>query len=116
MEEGDEARRGRWLEHMRQLAESAGSMPGAEVELRDDPKRAAIPAVHVRIDEDACGLTALDVVRALQDGDPGVHANPSHVREGVVAFGPMCLKDGEPEVVGRRLREVLGAPREPLST
>ena len=109
VEEGDETRRARWLEHMRQLAEAAGSLPGAQVELRDDPKRAAIPAVHVQIDEDACGKTALDVVRALQDGDPSVHANPSHVREGVVAFGPMCLKDGEPEVVGRRLREVLGA-------
>ena len=108
VEEGDEARRARWLEHMRQLVEATGSLPGAEVELRDDPKRAAIPAVHVQIDEAACGLTALDVVRALQDGDPSVHANPTHVRDGVVAFGPMCLKDGEPEVVGRRLREVLG--------
>jgi hypothetical protein len=25
-----------------------------------------------------------------------------------VAFGPLCLKDGEAAVVGRRLREVLG--------
>jgi L-seryl-tRNA(Ser) seleniumtransferase len=54
-------------------------------------------------------MSALDVIRRLQDGDPSIQANPTHVREGGVAFGPMCLKEGEPEIVGRRLREVLSA-------
>jgi hypothetical protein len=94
---------------MQALVEAAGMIGGASVELRNDPKRKTIPAVHVRLDEDVVGKTALEVVRELQDGDPGIAANPSYVREGVVAFGPMCLKEGEAQVVGRRLRVVLGA-------
>ena len=107
--EGDAARRTRWLAHMQALATAAGAIPGARVELRDDPKRVAIPAVHVHLDEDVVGSSALDVVRALQDGDPGIAANPSYVRDGIIAFGPQCLKDGEAEIVGTRLRQVLGA-------
>ena len=109
VEEGDEARQARWLVHMKALVEAAGAIDGATVELLNDPKRKSIPAVHLRLDEDAVGKTALDVVCELQDGEPGIAANPSYVREGVVAFGPMCLKEGEAQVVGRRLREVLGA-------
>ena len=109
VEEGDDARQARWLVHMQALAEAVGTLGGASVELLNDPKRQTIPAVHVRLDEDVVGKTALEVVRELQDGDPGIAANPSYVREGVVAFGPMCLKEGEAQVVGRRLRAVLGA-------
>ncbi|MFP6647421.1 MAG: hypothetical protein VCF24_28255 [Candidatus Latescibacterota bacterium] len=107
--EGDDARQARWLAHMQALVEAAGTIGGASVALRNDPKRKTIPAVHVQLDEDVLGKTALEVVRELQDGDPGIAANPSYVREGVVAFGPMCLKEGEAEAVGRRLRAVLGA-------
>ena len=73
-----------------------------------DPKRSEIPTVSLRLDEAAAGLSALEVVKQLQDGEPSIHANPSHVREGVIAFGPMCLKEGEPEIIGRRLTQLIG--------
>jgi L-seryl-tRNA(Ser) seleniumtransferase len=109
VEEGDDARHARWLAHMQALVEATGSIRGASVELRNDPKRATIPAVHVVLDEEVIGKSALDVVRELQDGEPGIAANPTYHRDGVVAFGPLCLKEGEAGVVGARLREVLGA-------
>ena len=109
VDEGDDARRARWLAAMQALVAAAGDIPGVRVELRDDPKRAAIPTVHARLDEAAVGRCALDVVNALQDGTPEIAANPSYVRDGIVAFGPQCLKAGEAEIVGRRLREVLSA-------
>lgn len=104
-----EGRRAAWLELMNQLLEAAGEIPHVEIHLAVDRKRAEIPAVHAVIDEEACGMSALDIIRQLQDGSPSIQANPTYVREGTVAFGPMCLKPGEPEVVGRRLREILGA-------
>ncbi len=108
VEEGDDARHARWLAHMQALVEATGSIRGASVELRNDPKRATIPAVHVVLDEKVIGKSALDVVRELQDGEPGIAANPTYHRDGVVAFGPLCLREGEAGVVGARLREVLG--------
>ena len=93
---------------MEQLLSAAGEIRGVELALVTDPKRSEIPVVTAQIDADVCGMSALDVIRRLH-GDPSIQANPTHVREGGVAFGPMCLKEGEPEIVGRRLREVLSA-------
>jgi D-glucosaminate-6-phosphate ammonia-lyase len=109
VDEGDDARRARWLAHMEALAAAAGDIPGAAVEIRNDPKRSVIPTVAVRLDEEALGKKALDVINELQNGAPGIAANPSDVRDGVISFGPQCLKEGEAAIVGRRLREVLRA-------
>ena len=107
--EGDDARSARWLTHMEALVSAIGSIAGVQVELRNDAKRAAIPAVHVQLDEDTIDKSALDIVRELQDGKPEIAANPTFVRAGIIAFGPLCLKDGEAAIVGARLREILGA-------
>ena len=93
---------------MESLAEALREGPHSETELVSDPKRSEMPTVRLRLDEAAAGLSAMEVVKQLQDGEPSIHANPSHVREGVVAFGPMCLKQGEPEIIGRRLTQLIG--------
>ena len=101
-------RRQRWQSLMESLAEALREVPHSETELVSDPKRSEMPTVRLRLDEAAAGLSAMEVVKQLQDGEPSIHANPSHVREGVVAFGPMCLKQGEPEIIGRRLTQLIG--------
>ena len=108
VEEDPEARRGRWRALMEALVQALEGANGAEVRLVDDRKRAEIPAVHMVLDEEVLGFSALDLVRRLQDGDPSIHANPSYVNEGIVAFGPMCLKEGEPEIIGARVKALLG--------
>lgn len=113
--EGDVVRRARWLQLMEDLVAAIGHVPHATVQLHNDAKRAAIPVVSVQLDEDALGKKALDVINELQDGEPGIAANPSSVREGVVSFGPQCLKEDEPKIVGARLRQVLGAEERVLS-
>ncbi len=105
--EDPEKRRQRWLGLLEALQEAIGELQHARVALASDPKRAEIPILALQLDEEALGLSALDLVRQLQDGTPSIHANPSRVSEGVVVFGPMCLKEGEPEVVGKRVRELL---------
>jgi L-seryl-tRNA(Ser) seleniumtransferase len=108
VEEDPQARRGRWLKLMEELAAAIGELPHARVALANDPKRAEIPILSLRLDEEALGFSALELVKRLQDGAPSIHANPSRVSEGEVLFGPMCLKEGEPGIVGKRVRELLG--------
>ena len=55
------------------------------------------------------GLSALVLVRRLQDGEPSVHANHSRVRDGIVVFGPTCLKPGDAAIVIERVRAELEA-------
>ena len=67
------------------------------------------PAVELALDEDALGLTALELVKRLQDGEPSVHANHARVRDGIVVFGPTCMKQGDAEIVIERVHAELGA-------
>lgn len=108
VEEAPEQRRQRWLDLMEALVQAGQGIAHAEIGVVADRKRAEIPVVHLRLDEEALGQSALDVVRQLQDGEPSIHANPTHVSEGIIAFGPMCLKEGEPEIIAQRLKELLG--------
>ena len=108
VQEDPEERRQGWLARMEELAATLEGLSHAEARVVADRKRAEIPVVHLCLDEEALGLTALELVKQLQDGEPSIHANPTHVSEGIVAFGPMCLKQGEPAIVGRRVKELLG--------
>ena len=71
------------------------------------------PSVQVAVHANELGLTAREVVKRLQDGEPSVHANHSRVRDGIVVFGPTCMKPGDAAVVVRRVRAELGSARRP---
>jgi D-glucosaminate-6-phosphate ammonia-lyase len=67
------------------------------------------PAVELALDEDALGLTGRELAKRLQDGEPSVHANHARVRDGIVVFGPTCMKPGDAAIVIERVRAELGA-------
>lgn len=106
--EDPEERRGRWLGLMQELLDACGTFQHAKIAFEVERKRAEVPSVRLVLDEDAAGLTALELVKALQEGRPRIAANPTFVHEGVVVFGPTCLRAGEPEQVAQRLNELLG--------
>ena len=67
------------------------------------------PAVELALDEDALGLSARELIKRLQDGEPSVHANHARVRDGIVVFGPTCMKPGDAQIVIERVIAELGA-------
>ncbi|MGE0719241.1 MAG: aminotransferase class V-fold PLP-dependent enzyme [Alphaproteobacteria bacterium] len=107
VKEGDETRRARWSAQMERLAAALDGVPHAAVALARDRRRAGLPTVTLTLDEEAAGMTALDLVRRLQDGDPSVHANPSRVHDGIVVFSPVALKPGDELTIAARVRDVL---------
>ncbi|MEE3213910.1 MAG: aminotransferase class V-fold PLP-dependent enzyme, partial [Pseudomonadota bacterium] len=109
VEERAESRRSRWLALMEDLVNELGDLPHSEVSLVDDSKHSEVPTVQVRLDESACRRTALQVIQDLQNGEPNIQAGPTAVRDGVVSFAPLCLKEGEPALIASRLREILGS-------
>jgi len=106
--EGDEVRVARWTAAMESLTAGLEGVPHASATLVHDRRRPAIPTVHLALDEEAAGMTALDLVRRLQDGVPSVHANPSRVHEGLVLFSPVALRPGDESVIAERVRAELG--------
>lgn len=77
------------------------------VEISGGTYRPGIPGVRLRLDEDAAGLRAVDLVKRLEDGDPSIHTDHAHLRDGIITMGTMCLKAGEPAAIAARIREIL---------
>jgi D-glucosaminate-6-phosphate ammonia-lyase len=108
VEEDPAARQRRWRMRLEELVAASQGVRHARLEIAADRKRTEIPVVRLQLDEEKAGFSALELIARLQDGEPAIHASPAQAGEGVVLFGPLCLKEGEPEIVGRRLRELLG--------
>jgi L-seryl-tRNA(Ser) seleniumtransferase len=98
-------RRARWLGLCETIAEDIEGLRGTEVAVVS--RTTGVPVVELTIRQDTLGFSAADLVKRLQDGDPPVHANHSRVRDGIVVFGPTCLRDGDAAVVIARVRAEL---------
>ncbi len=109
VEEDPAVRHQRWLDKMIALVQECGTLAHATAEVVADRKRVEVPTVRLTLDEESAGLSALELVRALEEGAPSIAANPTYVQEGVVVFGPMCLRSGEESAIAARLRALLGA-------
>ena len=104
--ESDDARRQRWREPLSQLSEQLGDLRQAAVRLLDHPVRNPVPLLALELAEGG-NRTAMDLVIALQDGTPSIHADPARADEGIIVFNPICLEPGAPSIIARRLRELL---------
>ena len=109
VEEDPEKRRQRWLGMMEELVAQCGALPNAQMGVVADRKRAEVPSVRLQIDEEKAVFSALELVEKLECGTPSIAANPTYVDEGVVVFGPMCLKEGEASIIASWLREIFAS-------
>ena len=119
-----------WNARVDKVAKLVETVPGVrtDVYVPDDGNR--YPTLRIYWDQDAWGYTIDDCVHALRAGDPVIEVlgadNPSlvpAVHEGIqkperkaprpkvdhIELVSMTMQDGEEMIVGKRLRELLGA-------
>jgi D-glucosaminate-6-phosphate ammonia-lyase len=115
VEEDPHVRWGVWLRRMEELAASLRGLgldepadSGCRVELLPGSAAApsSPPAVMLHLNEAKCGLRAMDVVKALQD-DYHIAPKPPLISKNAVGFGPLCLREGEPEIVAQAVRTIV---------
>jgi len=104
--ESDASRMARWTAQCERLLAGLQRVPHATARVVTDRRGSGVPMVHLVLD-DGAGITALELVRRLQDGEPSVQANPSRVHEGVVMFNPVALRPGDEAVIAERVSAVL---------
>lgn len=104
-----EVRSALWRDRIDELVAAFGNIPGVEFTIDVYSRPSEIPMAVLKLDEAVLGKSALDILLELQQGNPPIQANPSRLSEGIVLFGPVCMKLGEPETVALRLRKILGA-------
>jgi L-seryl-tRNA(Ser) seleniumtransferase len=110
--EDSDQRHQRFLTICEEIADGLKDVAGITVALVDRADWRG-PTVQVAVHANELGLTARELVKRLQDGEPSVHANHSRVRDGIVVLGATCMKPGDAAVVVRRVRAELGSARKP---
>ena len=99
-------RRAEWMRLLEALVRSAGVLGRGELSLVEQPEGSEVPQVELKLQDDA-NLSAMALLRTLQESRPSIQANPSRVREGVLIFSPQCLRDEDPVLIGQRLHSLL---------
>ena len=108
LEENSDERHARWLAVCEEIANALRGRRGTTVAVVLRKYKGA-PAVELALDEEELGLSALELVKRLQDGEPSVHANHARVRDGIVVFGPTCMRPGDAAIVIERVHAELEA-------
>jgi len=96
----------RWRRLAQRMAAGLVGLPGVEATYNDGGEHGRA-TVRVQLDEHRVGVTAIDLINRLSDGDPIIAVQQGGVDRGRFALGTMCLADGEEEIVLRRLKEEL---------
>lgn len=63
-----------------------------------------VPRVGLKLDEQALGRTAADIMRALQEGNPAIYLRPGYASVGILTVDVQVLRDGEERIVADRLK------------
>jgi L-seryl-tRNA(Ser) seleniumtransferase len=109
VEEGDIGRHDRLLGIARRLTEELADVAWLSTRIIPDPLQSGMPMVEVFLDPRAAGFTAMDLLRHLRRGSPGIEVNPWRPEEGLLLLSPACLAEDDPPVIGRRVKEILAA-------
>lgn len=104
--ENPEDRHQRWLAACREISAGLEGLPGTTVKVIERTPK-GIPIVEFTLNTSK-SLSAAELVKQLQNGDPSVHAGHSRIREDIVIFGPTCLRLEDCKTVVSRVREVFG--------
>ncbi len=103
LEDDPDARRAQWRLRCEELMQAFAGIATVKPRLVEGE----VPMVEMALDQRA-GLTARALAKRLQDGNPGVAIHGGKLRQGLLVFGPTCLRPGEAAQVGVALRNALG--------
>ena len=95
-----------WCEKANYIVKQLGEYRNLRIELLTTELR-PIPQVRLYIDKQKIGFSAVDLVNRLLDGNPPIAVGQGLIREGIVTLNPMCLENGEEEVVIDEIRKSL---------
>ena len=91
---------------LEKIAERVNGCP-IHCEIADKGDGESLPLLEITIDQAAIGKSAIEVCRALRQGEPPIYVSHSALREGKLRVNPLHLDESSSEVLAARLREEL---------
>ena len=100
-----------WRAKSFHVAERLSDIPGLRIELLEaQPELEEPDSNHARTEihftPGWTGPTRDEVIRMLEEGEPGIRVRAMSYSDSII-FIPVNVRDGEEEVVARRLKEIL---------
>jgi L-seryl-tRNA(Ser) seleniumtransferase len=83
-------------------------LPGIRVSIVQDEAGRAIFRARVQVDPQQAGISAKDMVHALQTGDIAIYTRDYGVRQGYFDIDPRPLMGDDIEVIAAKIRELAG--------
>jgi L-seryl-tRNA(Ser) seleniumtransferase len=101
------------------IAAMLKDVPTLTAEVSVPPVANHVPHLLIRYSQERLGISAREAMAELRKGSPSIELNPStgqrsgasagiRTDENTIVVGVWMLQPGEDEIVGRRLKEVLG--------
>jgi L-seryl-tRNA(Ser) seleniumtransferase len=115
VEEGNAGRQARLLSVCQRLMRELSGTPGISTSIIDDPAQSGMPVVELKVECKQNGkpepnqttVTAADLLQQLRQGSPAIEVNPWQQQAGLLVLNPACLAEGDPAIIGKRIREIL---------
>jgi len=96
-----------WRRDMECIAAAATAAGvAASVRFPQDSGR-TVPQAVIGVDAASAGMTANDVINALQEGEPRIFVFEQLGDQGTIVFMPEALKAGDADLIATRLRRIL---------
>jgi L-seryl-tRNA(Ser) seleniumtransferase len=100
----------RWCSRLEEVAGQLRGIRGLRTEIVDAGSgERPVPLLRVYVSESEAGLDANALISGLQDGDPIVCTYEPLAASGIVVILPESLREEDPSIIGRRVREVVVA-------
>ena len=96
----------RWLDLCKEMVEATGALDQATLALVDEGE---VPIVALTLDEERSGMSAFELLLALERGEPSIRPDNQALDRAQLIFNPICLESDGPAKIARRLQEVLRA-------
>lgn len=96
----EQRRRVEWLAH------ELGELPGLSAAVVQDEAGRQIFRAQVRVDEREAGMSALELIGLLEQGNPAVYTRNHYANTGLISFDPRPFHEGQEKVIAARIKEI----------
>lgn len=91
---------------MEWLAEMLSKISGFAANVVQDEAGRAIYRAQIKVDESVLGISAEEVIKRLENGNPAIYTRNHYSNLGIISIDPRPLFDGEEKILLQRFEEI----------
>lgn len=97
-----------WSTRIQIIVKGLAGLPGIEASfVYPGGGGRPVPEAHIQVDTEITRMTAWEIINELQSGDPIIAVYESFAASGLLVVLPETLREGEPEIIVQRLKQIL---------